>query len=269
MKKGGIFLILIILILSTLAYAASQRLEEGESKVIEGKTITVQSINQDILVIDVDGVNGFIENDSKKVINGAEITIEEIFLGFNPDFVDISVKILATCGDNICDLEYEDNSICCTDCGCTNNETNICLDNQCVKKELNECLSNTECDDKNKTSLDSCEGLPRKCVNKPYTCDVNGTNTCDDKDSNTKDECIDGICSFTPYEDLATCSTEEDCNDDDDCTEDICEGRPKSCTYKPIANCVEEEIEEVTEESSEKRGFFGTIWFVIKKIFAF
>ena len=287
--KIKVALIILILFFTQVVYA--ERLEGGESTTVSGKTITAKHIDEDKVLFDVDGIRDTISNGSGGVINGVEITVNDINAVFDPPSVDISIEIVATCGDNACNEDYEDQRICCADCGCLNNKTDICLDNICINAALNQCLSDVECDDNNKTTLDGCSGVPRKCSHKLYACSENEVGVCNDDDPETSDECISGLCKFTPYKELAKCSTNEECDDNNVCSSDSCEGLPKACANKEIKtckdndgccpsrcktdkdnDCSEEAIKESWKKSEkpyEERGFFGKILYLIKKILTF
>ena len=75
------------------------------------------------------------------------------------------------CGNDKCDGN-ENCGICLVDCKCQN-EDYSCIDNQCTL--MDKCLSNSECDDNNACTTDSCEGNPKDCIYvKKNGCDVVG-----------------------------------------------------------------------------------------------
>lgn len=76
------------------------------------------------------------------------------------------------------------------------------------------------------TDADSCqpETLEPECSEEKK---------CDDGVYCTKDECVDGICVFTPITDC--CVSNQECDDGDECTYNKC--LSGTCNYNPIPNC--------------------------------
>ncbi|MBN1940832.1 MAG: hypothetical protein JW772_01475 [Candidatus Diapherotrites archaeon] len=95
--------------------------------------------------------------------------------------------------------------------------------------ERDQCTINSNCDDKDDCTTDSCTGSPKKCVYTPIT-------ICADNDS-----CCPSNCNEQNDSDCIKneCEENTDCDDSDPSTEDACEGTPKKCVHTQITDCVD------------------------------
>ena len=225
-------LIIILILLVILPTALATILEEGKSVEKSGKNIKLVSVGSDKVVVDVDGISSIISLGKTKYVNGATIEVFEIESDFAPKTADIVITVNQECGDNVCGGD-ETKTTCCRDCGCSSDLA--CTDNQCINAKDNECTKNSDCNDNNLSTADICSGLPRKCSNEEIACEQDAN--CDDQDGTTQDTCINKICSFALYSDLAECKINEDCNDNITCTKDRCQGLPLKCINEEITSC--------------------------------
>ncbi|MBN2567446.1 hypothetical protein JXB02_05170 [Candidatus Woesearchaeota archaeon] len=88
------------------------------------------------------------------------------------------------------------------------------------------CVTAADCDDGYRTTIDSCEGNPPRCVHAQITACAGGDGYCPSG------------CTYDDDTDCArpnACQTASDCDDDDACTFDRCEGDPKECTHQRLA----------------------------------
>ncbi|MFC1800447.1 hypothetical protein ACFLYT_00140 [Nanoarchaeota archaeon] len=76
------------------------------------------------------------------------------------------------CGNGVCEAD-EYCSTCVKDCGCEDNQE--CYGNECI---THECNADTECDDDNFCTLDTCSGMPRKCSNERQSPGCSYDNNC-------------------------------------------------------------------------------------------
>jgi len=97
-----------------------------------------------------------------------------------------------------------------------------CDEGEC-KEVLDECSFDSQCDDKDNSTKDFCEGNPKKCKNTEITECISGDKYCpepccyaEDQDCKVPDECTNNT----------------NCDDKDPCTKDFCEGIPKKCINK-------------------------------------
>ena len=225
-------LIIILILLVILPTALATILEEGKSVEKSGKNIKLVSVGADKVVVDVDGISSIISLGKTKYVNGATLEVFEIQSDFAPKTADIVITVNQECGDNVCGGD-ETTTTCCKDCGCSGDLA--CTDNQCINAKDNECTKNSDCNDNNLSTADICSGLPRKCSNEEIACEQDAN--CDDQDGTTQDTCINKICSFALYSDLAECKINEDCNDNIICTKDRCQGLPLKCVNEEITSC--------------------------------
>jgi len=139
----------------------------------------------------------------------------------------------ALCTQDICDgipktCSRERIRQCFGGDGCCPSGCTFSVDFDC---EIDECTTHRECDDKNPATNDSCEGLPKKCVNELVSLCVTGDNYCP------------SMCDYSTDQDCLTseCETASECNDNDSSTTDTCEGDPMVCKYEKITNCIDED----------------------------
>jgi len=98
------------------------------------------------------------------------------------------------CGDGRC-VEGESYLSCCQDCGCLPGFS--CESNACVPAEKDQCSTDTDCDDSDASTRDTCSGMPK-------TCSYNQLTEC----VNDDDYCTPG-CSFDQDNNCATTTPEE------------------------------------------------------------
>ena len=235
MKKCAIYmklnkLLLILFLIFILPNVSA--LTEGQSTVVSGKTITLVSVGPENVVVDVDGIGNIISLGKTKYVNGATITVNSIDADFDPGSADLSIVVNQECGDDVCSGD-ETQQTCCKDCGCNGGLS--CTENRCINPKDNECEKSSDCNDNNQNTVDICSGVPRECSNKETICEKDSD--CDDKDGLTQDTCINNLCNFVLYSDLAECNSNEDCNDSIACTKDKCEGLPLKCVNEEITSC--------------------------------
>jgi len=226
-KLSSIILVFLLLLPLTLATT----LNVGDSTQKSGKVITLTGVGEDKAVFDVDGVGNIVNLNKSKNINGATIEVSSVQYNFDPKQATFTVTVKYVCGDNVC--EGEESTTCCKDCGCDDGLK--CTENRCINPKDNKCNKNTDCNDNDETTIDICSGVPTKCSHKEATCKQDLE--CDDQDKLTQDTCVNNLCSFVLYSDLAECKKDEDCNDDISCTKDKCEGLPLKCVNEEITTC--------------------------------
>jgi len=253
MKKLIIIFIALILIHSTLAIT----IEENQKETVEGREITLVSVQESKAVISVDGEKGILSLNERKIINGIEITLTDIFYSEDLALVSIDTKLTYSCGDGICSAS-ESSENCCSDCGCTGSQE--CVENSCI---IPECMLDEDCNDSNPLTQDSCSNY--SCKFKEIKCSSNSE--CDDGDIDTEDSCYKGQCQNLP----PICRTDKDCDDLNPCTLDQCIN--KDCQFKDIPNCNKEEktetkTEEIIEFSQDSNNNFIQRFFSwIKNLF--
>jgi hypothetical protein len=210
------FIIFVILLISfSLIYQYTPNITSytiynvGDSFESGSKTITVKKISQSNVVIDVDGVKNIIALGDKKIVNGVEIELLNLFYVDEIESRNVELSINATititgCGDGDCKSDENSNN-CCIDCGCPTDYT--CEEEGCSYSPPNECKKHEECDDGDPETIDLCiKVIPRVC--KHYSekeCESN--EGCDDGEDCTNDECKENICFNTDIED---CGDEEE-----------------------------------------------------------
>jgi hypothetical protein len=90
--------------------------------------------------------------------------------------------------------------------------------------DLDKCKSDSECNDNDISTKDSCYGNPKKCNNTKITECISDDNYCPPN------------CKYSKDKDCDQCNKNEDCNDDNACTKDECTGKPKKCTNQRITS---------------------------------
>lgn len=226
MRFRFIFIIALILFILLAKYAKAETitLKVGQSKIISGKNVSVTAVYSEFIVVNADGTqkdinvittqnaSGVTFSSHTTYVNGVNITVTDLFE--RQQTVQLDVRVGFDCGDNICS-SAETSAICCKDCSCSLGYT--CIDNQCIESGLNQCNSSAQCDDNNQCTVDSCEGIPRKCYNVEIL-------TCFDNDDCCPEKCYyenDFDCprNKTKFE----CFSSKDCIDVNACTFDYCE----------------------------------------------
>ena len=166
---------LLILIFFSIEFASAYSdfvnqevlLKEGQNITLNGKTIILKLVDASQVVVDVDGVERFIQEGSEAVVSGVKLFVEGASTKANQAWLNITINFM--CGDDVCSANESDET-CCKDCHCGENYG--CISNRCVFSELNKCNQTNEkdiCNDSNPCTIDSCEGIPRDCVHTPIT----------------------------------------------------------------------------------------------------
>jgi len=243
--KNVIILLLFILLLQN---AYSVTLKKGEATNVSSKEIKIIGIQENKIVVSVDGVKNIVELNEEKEINNLKINLISIFYVDDEDSTaTIEIGLTYSCGDGKCDSEEKD---CCSDCGCSIGK---CISDKCV---VPECEKDIDCDDENNLTEDSCT---------EYSCEHNKAKCkkdydCNDFNIDTDDKCSNGKCKNTLN---YICKTDKDCDDNDPCTINSCVN--KDCKKEEVKDCKEAKKVENNEEVSQeaKKGFFNklVIWF--------
>ena len=127
------------------------------------------------------------------------------------------------------DSECEDNNICTTD---------TCLGGECSYSDIPDCTScksSLQCNDSNVCTANKCldgkcsyPAIPG-CVSCSSEADCNDTNGC------TVERCINNKCAYANVTNCTSCTSNTQCNDNSSCTSDNCSGW--ACLYIAISNC--------------------------------
>jgi len=148
-------------------------------------------------------------------------------------------------------LECSANSECDDDNPCT---TDSCTDGKCIYSpiksctsgdgccpfgcsynndkdcpEADQCSTNTDCNDNNPCTFDSCAGSPKVCIHSTII-------SCSDND-----DCCPSGCSYVDDNDcmpVDKCKLDSDCDDNNACTVDTCSGIPKVCRHSTLTACI-------------------------------
>ena len=149
-------------------------------------------------------------------------------------------KTDATCCD--IDGDCNDGKYCTSD---------VCVNHFCVHGpdtfKPNCCeFSNSECDDKNPCTANTCDTANKKCVYTagPDTSCCVDSSTCNDNDCTTTDYCDSfNTCKYQPAADA--CKADVDCDDGLPCTDDKCDtsGACGKCTHSQNAGCCQADYE--------------------------
>jgi len=178
--KKIIFLIIFLLFIPAI-YAPSKNNVElfiNDPFVLGGKTITLISLTDEKILLDIDGSKNIIKSFGATEKEGISFRIVSIFLDEERinSYVKFNISMDYTCGNNKCE-EDENKDICCKDCGCDNGS--ICFKNICIEGN---CGENKQCDDGNSCTVDKC--LDNYCINEPIT------------ECKNKDKCCPEGCSY-------------------------------------------------------------------------
>ncbi len=205
------------------------------SLIYNGKNITLVGFQEEKIGFNTDGKLGFAGLKAQTYVNGVNICVD----GYSHAPAKAIFYLYApfVCGDGICS-QYEDHSICCTDCRC-GLASQICLYNQCFENvtkpaALSQCNVDTDCDDKNPCTKEFCNktALPATCQRTPIITCLTG------------DGCCPLACESDTDQDCAVidkCKSKYDCNDNNPCTEDSCDGQPKRCKNTQQNGCARED----------------------------
>lgn len=175
MKKSFVIWLIVLLIPLALAATSTQTLKVDTPVVVNGKTITLTYVEANMIILEVDGLSGRysligkIVNDTMIYspnisLGGVFIRVFEIFERQNE--IKSEIIVTFTCGNKRC--ESNETGFCCKDCNCTAGYS--CVDNQCIDAALNECLNDSQCNDNKNCTVDSCSGIPRKCIHAIKAC---------------------------------------------------------------------------------------------------
>ncbi len=133
--KIAIFALFLVFLLapSIEARTITEEVQVGNSVIIENQKVSLVEVNtkDDKAIICVNGAKGIISRDVDRTINNVMVELRSV-------------------SSNSAKLRLESN---CDDC--IENDNSICF---------NECILNSDCNDKNETTIDQCLGTPKKCV---------------------------------------------------------------------------------------------------------
>ena len=99
------------------------------------------------------------------------------------------------------------------------------------------CVQDTDCNDNNACTSDTCPTPGGMCVHTPVpSCCLTGAD-CNDGNACTSDNCPlpGGQCQFTPI--AGCCNSNTDCTDNNPCTVDVCSGPGGMCSHPIIPGC--------------------------------
>ncbi len=228
MKRDAAAVLLLSAILLTgtaLAINQERLLEEGQNISINGKGITLKTVDVDKVVVIVDWIEK--EVYSSEYVSGVTIGLISTNVKTNKAWLNISINF--SCGNNSCDSD-EERMYCCKDCGCSAiNQSNYeCMDNLCVNPEWNKCKIDADCNDDNSCTVDSCAGVPRSCKHDYINECASNDDCCPAKCDYNSD--IDCPLPVAPPE----CTGNEECRDNNPCTIDFCNS---SCFHEERTGC--------------------------------
>ena len=190
-----LFFLLLLGGVSAEVYHTNDTIQEG------GKEILIERIGEGQARISVSGDPVLLKNGESKEVQGVLLTVHSTFFvdELEDRTVDLSYKLTDYCGDGDC-KSGESKATCCQDCGCSAGFE--CKSSGCALIVPDECKEDSDCDDKDEYTEDSCGSKrPRKCI----------------------------------HLSLIQCEQAEDCEDDNPCTTDTCE--KKECFNRKIPDC--------------------------------
>ena len=116
-------------------------------------------------------------------------------------------------------LWCRDDDDCCPS-RCDNEKDNDCelVVNETIAAETR-CLNDSDCDDDNFITKDTCNITVRRCFHTPIVDCISGDDYCPVN------------CTFKSDPDCDECLDDEDCDDNHACTSDTCSGTPKKCLH--------------------------------------
>jgi len=256
MKRCFLFFLvfLIVLLINPFVFGGENTLHVGET--VGG--VTLLSLSQTEVKVEVSGVKNIIGLDELKVVNSVKIKVVAIYYFGDSELSSAVLDLEGSAGswdsktpssvllDLKCDGTCSGSDDCCEDCGCEKGYG--CVDHICVKSE---CSVDKDCKDNNFCTLDKCKGTSKVCSNIAITeCVIN-------------DLCCPSGCTIENDPDCDPSRTGK--------TEIDTGGKPKE---KKEESVISEEKDNESEESTEvnieekkevkKEGFFGKV----KKIFS-
>ncbi len=102
------------------------------------------------------------------------------------------------------------------------------------------CSIDTDCDDGNLCTQDSCPGEQSDCINRPIPGCCTATGQCNDSNACTTESCVNNVCQYVHI----CCGSDEDCIDADDvCTLDRCVNSFCLNTWIPGPTCCQESFQ--------------------------
>lgn len=230
MKKAVIISVLLLVssLYAVYAIEVEDIFEINTPRTLNGKTITMKFIGDGEVFIKIDKSESWFKENQRTVLEGVTITVKSIAYKSNKAWLNISVPF--NCGDGSCSAN-ESEGYCCKDCGCVSSSF-VCIENQCVHASSNECVienQTKDCNDNSTCTIDTCQGIPRKCFNEYVAC-KNGDGCC----SPSCDYKNDNDCPRPP-----TCSKDNEtleCDDKNLCTRDYCD---IECKHEEIGKCID------------------------------
>ncbi len=112
-----------------------------------------------------------------------------------------------------------------------------CINNKCTHTQDKECCKiNSDCDDQNLCTNDSCDAPNQKCIHDQVADCCNKNTECNDNAYCTNDYCDVPIntCKHMPLY-AGCCDVDTDCNDGKVCTSDVCVNH--QCLGLAVAGC--------------------------------
>ncbi len=251
------WLIFVVLIFSSIVYSDDTYRHIGDKITVDKKVIEIIDISSKDVYLSINGVVGRVFVNTTKMINGVNITVNDIFY-----HVDYKGRL-------------------------------VLMDYSVVYKDL--CMKDEECDDEDACTIDRCTGVPGSCSNPdshprvkecksfdgccPGECrypeDLDCSYGCQENDDCTEDRnpctfvnCTSNKCTFWPVikcessdeccpegcahsinidmdcSEANECVYSWSCDDNNTCTIDECTGERgnqigeiKKCRYKSILEC--------------------------------
>jgi len=113
---------------------------------------------------------------------------------------------------------------------------------------ITNCASNSDCNDGNICTIDTCNSGSCSNVINPNCCTQNSN--CNDGNVCTTDTCniATGVCSNTAL--AGCCRLDSDCNDSKSCTADVCSLLTNTCSNTAVSNCCGNGVCEIGESCS-------------------
>ena len=255
---------IIILLLIPVTFALTETSEifnENQEYIADGRTIKVQNIFEEGIIVSVDDSASEILRFNETIkIKQVNLTINDIVVTPEEKYVDLEIKIINKfeckmdfeCNDgdistkdscniskNIC--KYEEITSCNNNDGYCPSKCSETSDNDCKLF----CDDDNDCDDNNPCTRDECDGdnlNPGKCEYNPIT-ECTGSDDCcpEGCEKNTN------IFEFKDLDcnELNECNSDDSCNDDKTTTDDICFGDgviiPKSCKFIENTLCLNDD----------------------------
>ncbi len=222
-----LILVFFLLLACDIAYASQYDFVNHVPRIINGKTFELSGRGEEDVYLKIDGRTASVSKLELQLKNGVWlqlIQIRDMYLN-NPLEATIEISMDYTCGNGVCESK-ESPDICCTDCNCTANYT--CVQNQCIKSSLNDCFKDSDCDDNNPCTIETCSGFPLKCKH-------TAVSICE-----TGDDCCPAICNTTidyvnnDWDCLPkpACTSDFNCSDGDELTIDLCERHTSTCRFE-------------------------------------